>query len=148
MQVHQPACLVLGDLDVRDPRELPQPLLRDPEHGGEVTGEVDGRAPPQLPERVVPDHRGLVVEALNAQRLAEARVVLVVHLAAGERTPCSQTCASRRGRQRLGLPSLSSGRVCTCPKLGAVRVANTNGCALTRSSGTPLPPRMPAPIRW
>src|SRR5438034_5980595 len=82
--MHEPAGVVLGDLDVGDAGELAQPLLRDAKDRGEVTGEVHGGAPPQLSERVVPDHGGLVVEALQAERLAEARVVLVVHLPAGQ----------------------------------------------------------------
>ena len=60
--------------------------------------QVDRRAAPQLAERVVPDHRAPVVEAVRAQRLAEARVV-----ARRARSPqragrrAAQTGASRRG---------------------------------------------------
>jgi hypothetical protein len=120
--------------------------MRDPECSGEVTRYVDGGATPQLAECVVPDDCGLVVKALGTQRLAEAGVVLRVDVAAGEANPVLADGALRRGRQQRRLPS-STWRVRTCPKLGAVRVTNTNGCALTLA-GTPLPPRRPAPIRW
>jgi len=54
---------------------------------------------------------------------------------------------ARRGWQRRGRPSGPSGRVRTGPKLGAVRVKKTAGCATT-DSGTPLPPRSPATSSW
>ena len=46
----------------------------------EDAGEVDRRSPPQLRQRVVPNHRPLVIEALRADRLTQPRVILVVHL--------------------------------------------------------------------
>ena len=84
MQVHEAAALVLGDLRVGDAYELAQRLLRHAGQPRERAREVDGRAPPQLAERVVPDHRRGVIEALAAQRLAQARLVLVMHPAAGQ----------------------------------------------------------------
>ena len=98
-----------------------------PSQARELARQVDRRAAPQLAERVVPEHARPRGRSTRAERLAEARVVLVVHPAAGEPTPCAQTGASRRGRQRRGLPSGPSGRVCTSPKLGAVSVTNTAG---------------------
>ena len=52
------------------------------------------------------------------------------------RTPCSQVGAFRRGRQRRGRPSGPTRRVCTSPKLGAVRVTNRAGCSVTRVGHT------------
>ena len=47
-----------------------------------------------------------------------------------------------------GSPAAGPGRrVWTGPKQGAVKVANTHGCAAT-VSGMPLPPVSPARISW
>ena len=73
-----------------NPDQLVQPLLGHPHQRGELAGEVDRAVAPQLAEQVVPDHRALVIEALGAQRLTQARVVRPVNLAA----------ADRRGRAR------------------------------------------------
>lgn len=61
--------------------------------------------------------------------------------------PCGQTGKSRRGRHQRAVPERSEPPVWTSPNEGAVKVANTAGCDAT-DSGTPLPPRSPAAIRW
>ena len=149
VQVHEAAALVFGDLDVGDADLLAQPLLRHAGVARERARDVDrAGAAPQLAERVVPDDRARVVEAVQAQRLTEARIVLVVH--------AGRTRAARRARRRArrgaggsvaaGRPGRAA-RVCTSPKLGAVSVKNTAGCSVT-VSGTPLPPLRPAAISW
>jgi hypothetical protein len=85
MQVHQAAVLVLRHLHVGHPDLLVQTLLGDPKQLGELSGEVDRRAAPQLAEQVVPHDGALVIEAVRAQRLPEARVLGGVHAAAGQR---------------------------------------------------------------
>ena len=85
MHVHEPALLVLGDLHVRRAHEALESLLRDAEPASELARQVDRGPPPQLAEQVVPQQRARVVEALAAQRLAQARIVLGVHARARER---------------------------------------------------------------
>jgi hypothetical protein len=53
--------------------------VRQPQEARERARQVDRRAPPQLAEQVVPDQRAVVVEALGAQRLAEARSPLLMN---------------------------------------------------------------------
>jgi hypothetical protein len=84
VQVHEAALLVLGDLDVGEAHELAQRLLCHAGQARERAREVDRRAPPELTERVVPDHGACVIEAVGAKRLADAGVLLVVDLAAGQ----------------------------------------------------------------
>jgi hypothetical protein len=85
VHVHQAALVVLADVRVRR-RDAPLGLgLGEAGVAGDVAAQVDRRAPPQLADRVVPDHGAVVVVAVQAQRLAEARVVLVVQLAARQR---------------------------------------------------------------
>ena len=84
MQVHEAAALVLGDLRVRHAHELPQPLVGHPGQPGKHARQVDRGAAPEFRKRVVPDHRSGVVEAVRADRLAQAQVVFAVHLAAGQ----------------------------------------------------------------
>ena len=83
VEVQRAAALELGDLHVGDPHA--QPLLRDAAQPGELARELDRRPPPQLGRERVPEHGVLVVKALRADRLAQARVVLVVDLVARER---------------------------------------------------------------
>ena len=81
----------------------------------------------------VPQHRVLVVKALAAEGLADARIVLVVDLWRRRGSaPCGHVSPLRRGRQRRGFPSGPARWECTGPKLGAVSVTNTAGCSVTR----------------
>jgi hypothetical protein len=66
VQVHQPAALVFGDPDVGHTHLLAQPLLRHPGQPREDARQVDRRAAPQLPERVIPDDGAGVIEAVRA----------------------------------------------------------------------------------
>ena len=104
----------------------------------------------------VPDDLVVVVVAVQAQRLPSAVVVGVrggaQHTAS---RPCGQRSVSRRAWHGSGRQSHRSGR-CRCasttrvwtgPKEGAVKVANTAGCAAT-VAGTPLPPTRPARRSW
>jgi hypothetical protein len=88
-----------------------------------------------------------VLETLDTQRLAQAGVILGVDRATGERVAvrADWRVAPRAAAPRLLV--LADRREWTCPKLGAVSVTNTAGCSAIES-GTPLPPRSPAAIRW
>ena len=63
------------------------------------------------------------------------------------RRPCGQKLALRRGRHLATVPPGLTTRVWTGPKEGAVKVANTHGCAAS-DSGIPLPPASPARMSW
>ena len=145
--MHEAAALVLGDLDVGGADLALELLLRDLPLAGERARDVDRRVAPQRAERVVPDHRARVVEALQAQRLTETRIALLVASGAGERHAVRAHRPIAARTTWRGRPSAPSARVCTGPKLGAVSVKNTAGCSMT-VSGTPLPPLSPAVIRW
>jgi hypothetical protein len=53
----------------------------------------------------------------------------------------------RLGRHRATLPPLLTTRVCTGPKEGAVKVANTHECVVI-DAGRRFPPASPARISW
>src|SRR6266498_450844 len=85
--------LVLGDLGVADAHDLRE--LGGRESGGarQLAAEVDGRSTPERRRQRVPDDRGLVVEAVRADRLAKARVVGLVAAPAPGRAPVRASCA-------------------------------------------------------
>jgi hypothetical protein len=87
VQMDQPTLLELADLGVGRADLQIQSLLRHPGVPRERAPDVDRRAPPQLAQRVVPDHRRAVVEALHAQGIAQACVALVVLGHAGQGPP-------------------------------------------------------------
>jgi hypothetical protein len=82
--VHDAAALELGDLDVGHAHELARPPLRHKRLAGELALDVGARAPEQPTRVVVPQRATLVVKAVRADRLALARIVLRVPLAAPE----------------------------------------------------------------
>ena len=96
----------------------------------------------------VPHHGGVVVVAVGAQRPAEAGVVFLVPLAAGDPPPVRAVAGFAAGSAPgdLARPGVMT-RVWTGPKEGAVKVANTHGWMAT-DSGTPLPPASPARMSW
>jgi hypothetical protein len=102
VQVHQAAALVLGHLHVGDLDQFAQALLRDAGELGELAWQVDRGVAPQLAEQVVPDHCSLVVKAVQAQRLPEARIIRAVDAAAGEHdaVAADRAVAARMAAQR------------------------------------------------
>src|SRR5690242_10327409 len=83
--MHETALLVLGDLDVGEPDESIEPLLRNPQPAGELARKIDRGPAPQLAEQVVPHQRTVVVEAFGAERLAQARIAVLMDGTAGMR---------------------------------------------------------------
>jgi hypothetical protein len=112
VDVDEAARLVFGDLRERDADGLAQPLLRQSACLRELARHVDRRAPPELAEQVVPQHRRVVVEALRADRLAVPFVISVMDDVAADPSPVR---AHRRVASRQASANLA-GRV------GAVRV--------------------------
>ena len=104
MQVHEPTALVLGDLHVSDAHLLAQPrlgLVREPARAcaaGRPTCAARARGACCSTRTAA-----LVVEAVGAQRLAQARIVVRVDLAAGER---DAVLADRRVAPRPAPPRL------------------------------------------
>ena len=84
VEVDDAACLVFGDLDVADAQHRAQFLLRDPSEAGELAGQVGGEPAPQVARVGVEQHGGLVVVAVEAQRLAEPGIVLHMPGGAGD----------------------------------------------------------------
>ena len=142
MEVHQSPALELGHLGVLEAQDLGHFGSCDPERRGEVAGDVDGGASPQLG-----------ADAHSAGRRRHSR-------SSGRTTECRVP----RRRARAGRDSSASGRAdtetmrapadmgpssvsrWTAPNPGAVRVMNTAGCSATDSS-MPLPPSSPARTR-
>ena len=148
MEVDDAACLVFGHLDVPDCDQLAELLLGDAGQPGQVAGQVGGEPAPQRPGVQVEHHRGFVVVAGQAEGLAEPGIVLVMPDRAGDvpAVRAAPLCGVPAGRHgRMVLPRLR--RACTGPNEGAVKVANTHGCAVT-VSGMPLPPARPARTSW
>ena len=84
MEVDDAACLVLGDLDEPDADLAVQRLLGDPGQPGQVAGQVGDEPAPQVGRVGVEQHRGFVVVAVAAHRLAEPGVGLDVPGRAGD----------------------------------------------------------------
>ena len=169
VEVHGGAALHFGDLAVRHPHgRHPADLAGggdDPDLGDAASaascGEVafDGLlgAPPQLAGEVVPDDLVVVVVAVQAQRLAEPRIVGVVAGEARRRAARAGRCRRCCGRGRVPGGSRSAAGCGRCgggrarwwtgPKDGAVKVAKTAGCRPTEA-GTPLPPVRPRRTTW
>jgi hypothetical protein len=84
--------------------------------------------------------------AARAQRLTQARVVLIVAMptAVPPTVGAAGTLPVRVARQHKAALGLS--RV-DAAKLGAVKVTNNRGCSLI-VSGMPLPPLSPAARSW
>jgi hypothetical protein len=82
VEVQRAGALILRDLDVGDTHAAAQLALADAGGAGELTGNLDRGAAPELGSHRVPEHCVLVLEALPAERLAELGVVVGVYLAA------------------------------------------------------------------
>jgi hypothetical protein len=74
------ASLVLGHLAERHPHHPVKPTAGDPSQVGQRALDVLGGAPPQLRRERVPQHLRLVVEAVAADRLAQATLPVAVAL--------------------------------------------------------------------
>ena len=126
MQVHEPAALVLGDLDVGDAHELAQPLLRHPGLPRERARQVD-RSVRRHSSPSALFHSTAPWWSKHSRQSGSPRhgVVLVVHARAGEP---DAVLADRRVAARPAAPRLpvraERARV-DGPKLGAVSVTNT-----------------------
>src|SRR5215472_1665701 len=83
VEVNQSATLELGDLRVGQPNSAAVGLC----DLVELAAQGDDRAAPELGGVGVPDDSGVVVVAVRAQRPAQAGVVLLVPLAAGDPLP-------------------------------------------------------------
>ena len=134
MVVDEAAGLEFGDLDEPDPHQLGSCLRVSPVRRASW-------------RRMVMVNRRHSSGARALNRTCRGVVVAVRRTAAGPAAgrrrggsrpqemsrPCGQrrACASRRGRQGSSCPRRPVRRVCTGPKPGAVRVANTHGCAAT-----------------
>jgi hypothetical protein len=103
VEVHHAAALELRHLDVGHTDPLARRLLRQAGLAGELALDVGARALEQAARVVVPQRAALVVEAVRADRLAEAQVVLGVALAAGQRAAVQARLApaARTARQPL-----------------------------------------------
>jgi hypothetical protein len=101
VEVDDAAALELGDLDVRHAHPLARVLLREARLAGELALDVGTRALEQPARVVVPQRAPLVVEAVRADRLAEARIVIGVAPAARQRAPvrAGLAAAARAARQ-------------------------------------------------
>src|SRR6266536_2636361 len=75
VEVDHAAALVLGDLGVADAHRLRELRRCEPGSPRQLAAEVDGGPAPQRRGERVPDDRGLVVEAVWTDRLAEVLVV-------------------------------------------------------------------------
>ena len=84
VEVDDAAGLVFGDLDVPDPDQGAELFLGDAQAAGQLAGQVGDEPAPQVPGVGVEQHRGLVVVAVRAHRLAEPGIVLGVPGGAGD----------------------------------------------------------------
>ena len=82
VEVDRAASLELGHLGVGDPDQPPQLGLLEADQPAQGTLDGDGGPTPQLGRQRVPEHLRLGVVAGRAQRLAQARVVLVMAMPA------------------------------------------------------------------
>jgi hypothetical protein len=137
VQVDDAAGLHLGDLGERGPCPVPLQHLVDSKEG----------AAPQLGDVGVPDDLAGVVVAVQAERLPEQRVAVLVPLVAPQDLAVRAGPGQAAGAAGPGWPSLPARVECTAPKEGAVAVRNTHGCPATLV-GTVLPPTRPALISW
>jgi hypothetical protein len=141
------SALVLGDLAVGNAHQLAQPLVRHPGQPREHARKIDRGAPPELCERVVPDHRAGVVKALEAERLAKPRVILGVNAAAGQAHAvlADRRVAPWRAAPRPAVPAQWS-------RMDDAEAWRGEGDEHHRVSvtvsGTPLRPRRPAATAW
>src|SRR6266511_2282562 len=100
VEVDDPAPLVLGNLGVADAHDGRELSRRESNGARQLAAEVDGRPAPERRRQRVPDDRGLVVEAVRADRLAEGLVVGLVAAPAPGRAsvPASSVWAARMAR--------------------------------------------------
>jgi hypothetical protein len=82
VEVDRAPCLVLSDLAERHPHHPVKPTPGDPGELGQGALGVLGGAPPQLRCQRVPEHLADVVEAVAADRLAQAALAVAVPLPA------------------------------------------------------------------
>src|SRR5690606_6773160 len=103
VEVQGAAALKLSDLDVRHARS--KALLAHASQPSELARKLDRRSPPQFGRERVPQDRVLVVEAVRANRLAEALVALVMHERAPDRNAvrAGRAVSSRPAPSRLAV---------------------------------------------
>ncbi len=101
VEVDHAAALVLGDLGVADLHDTRKLRWREPGGTRQGAAEVDGGAAPQRRRERVPHYCGLVVEAVEADRLTEAWIVGLVAAPAASRTA---VLASRGWVARMAWP--------------------------------------------
>src|ERR1035437_3490189 len=92
MEMNQASALKLGDLGEADPGSLSQCSTGHSQFSGQDARQIRDRSPPQRGNVGVPQDRGLVVETLGTERLAESRIVLGM----AEGTPGRETMRADR----------------------------------------------------
>jgi hypothetical protein len=92
VEVNRPAPLELGHLRIRHADHPPQPSLVQADLTGQGALEGDGRPPPELGGKRIPQHLRRGVIAGRAERLPQPWIVLVVAMPAA--IPCAMRAAS------------------------------------------------------
>jgi hypothetical protein len=146
VEVDDAAPLVFGDLGEGDPDLGGERLVGEPGLPGQGPAQGDGETPPEFRGAGVEQNSPGVVVTVRAQRLAEAKVVTVVNLAA--RHPAAVWAGpAASARSAAQDPASFLATEMDRPNDGAVRVVKTHGWPAT-VSGTPLPPLSPARMSW
>src|SRR6266511_1845878 len=111
VEVDDPATLVLGDLGGADAHDLRELGRREPGGARQLAAKVDGGSAPERRHQRVPDDRGLVVEAVGTDRLAEARLVGLVAAPAPDRAPVLASRPRTAGMARPDGPAVLAATV-------------------------------------
>ena len=143
VEVDDAACLELGDFGVGEP-DAGAVAAGEPV---EAAPQGDDGAAPQLGSVAVPDDGRVVVVAVRAQRLAEAAVVVLVPLAAGQATAVraggvlAPGAAAQDLAARAWWPGVDGSE-------GWCGEGGEDAGWMATDSGMPLPPASPARMSW